>query len=305
MGYELTARIPVDFRELSLETSANVAERIRRVRRVGGGASAAKLSDRAAGLRVPWFFGRGPAGAVAWRKASGILRKARGTLWVSLGVLALLVLLVVATTRSIDEPGGRALTGAALVATLGTLYLCGGLRFDFREDLSRMEDIKAWPLSSWRLFLAMLVPQVMLVSGVLLAGIFLQASILRDWHRWILAIVATLPLVVLAWVALDNAAYLFAPVRMVPGSEGGLQNMGRAVAMFFLRIVLLGVVAVAVALVAVPAYFVAYRGVGTSVEAAGAAAFVAGWCALAAVDAALIGVGGMVLKRFDPARDTG
>jgi hypothetical protein len=105
MGYELTARIPVDFRELSLETSANVAERIRRVRRVGGGASAAKLSDRAAGLRVPWFFGRGPAGAVAWRKASGILRKARGTLWVSLGVLALLVLLVVATTRSIDEPG--------------------------------------------------------------------------------------------------------------------------------------------------------------------------------------------------------
>ena len=49
--------------------------------------------------------------------------------------------------------------------SVGTLYLCAGLRFDFREDLDAMESLKAWPVRPWRVFLATLLPEVVLVSG--------------------------------------------------------------------------------------------------------------------------------------------
>jgi hypothetical protein len=168
---EVTARLPVDFRELSLETSANVAERLRRMGSVGRGASSARVSRRALAWRVPWILGRGPAGAVAWRKAGAILRKARGTLVVSVVVLAFVIMLATATFNATHDDEAR-VGGTVMVAVLGMLYLSSGLRFDFRDELDRMESVKAWPLSSRRLFLAMLLPEVLLVS-LLIAVAFL------------------------------------------------------------------------------------------------------------------------------------
>lgn len=303
VAYELAARLPVDFRELSLETSANVAERIRRVRRAGGGASAASLSKRAAGVRVPWLLGRSPMGAIAWRKTCGIVRKARGTLLVSAGVLALLTFVGVRIGRG--TPGYAGLPGATFVAGLGTLYLCSGLRFDFRDDLLRMDDIKAWPLAPWRVFLATLLPEVALVSGLLSVGILLQAAIVGAFHGAELAVVAALPLVVLAWVALDNAVFLFAPVRFVPGQDGGLQNAGRTVIMMLLRVALLGVVAVLVALAVVPVFLLFDRVLETERAVTFATATGAGLLVLGGVDALLVVAGGWLFRAFDVARDKG
>src|SRR6185503_10367690 len=89
VGFELTARIPVDFRELSLATSADVAKRLNRVRRGALGASSGSVSKRTLGWELPWVFGRGGFGAIAWLKLASIVRKARGTLLISAGVVAL------------------------------------------------------------------------------------------------------------------------------------------------------------------------------------------------------------------------
>lgn len=296
--FELTARLPVDTRELSLETSADVAARIRRAGR-SMGAAGTRPSRRAAGRQVPWLFGRGAGGAVAWRKSGAILRKARGTFYVS----ALVLLFVAFLSRSLAD-AAPPWVRSAVFAGIGTIYLCGGLRFDFRDELDRMEEIKAWPLAPRRLFLAMLLPEVCLVSALIVAGLLFQGELRGSDGAKTLALTLALPLVVLAWVALDNAVFLFAPVRSVPGQEGVLQNAGRGVVVFFLRALAFGVVAV----VGGGGYWLAALAVERLLDGSPRSSFAAGTLALLAalfgMNALLVWAGGLALRHFDVSRDT-
>jgi len=299
--FELTARLRIDFRELSMETSASVAARIRRVRR-GGGAASGDASRRLAGWRVPWLFGRGAFGALAWRKSAAIVRKAKGTLLVSVAVLGFVMFL--ATTIGAESSRVGTPFGSVLVAVLGTLYLCAGLRFDFRDELDRMEVIKAWPIRPATLFCAMLVPEVVLVSGLLVAAVLFQGILSSGLQPITFGVAAVVPLVVFAWVALDNAVFLLSPVRLVPGQDGALQNAGRGLVMMLVRVLLAGLVGVfgggaawgAAALV---------KGLGGAEVLAGAVAVGALWIVLLFLDVGLALAGGAVLRRFDVARDRG
>jgi hypothetical protein len=301
--YELAARVRVDYRELSLQTASDVAERLRRMRSVGGGASGGKVSARAVGRRVPWLFGRGAGGAVAWRKLGSILRKARGTLLISTLVLVFVILL----SRMLfghDYDDAERMGGQALVAFLGLLYLGGGLRFDFRDELDRMESIKAWPLSSRRVFFAMLLPEVLLIAVLIGIAVLIVATLSRGVEPFTLALLVTVPLLAFAWIALDNAVFLFAPVRMVPGQEGALQNAGRGILLLLLRFVLVLLVGGLVALASTGTWF-ALDFLGARDEAATFAGFCAGWLTLLAVDVGLNELGAWSFRRFDVARDRG
>ncbi len=301
LAFEGTARLPIDFRELSLETSASVAERIRRARRSGGGASASRISRRAAGWRVPWLFGRGPMGALAWRKTVSIVRKARGTLTVSILVLAFLTMF---STVLLDGAARRdVLAGATVIALVGTIYLSAGLRFDFREDLDAMERIRTWPLPPRRVFLGMLVPQVCLVTLLLEVAVLLRCLLSGSFPPGVLLIVLALPLVAFAWIAIDNALFLLVPVRFVPGQEGTLQNAGRALVMMFVRLLFLVVVGGPAATAGVLAYVGVEDGLGAGEAAAGMAAALAVSAVLLLADLGLVFLGGLALGRFDVARD--
>ena len=301
--FELIARIPIDFRELSLETSADVARRLNRMRSGGFGAAVGKASRRTAGWTVPWLFGRGPFGAVAWLKLGAILRKARGTVLVSGLIVGALT---VVFTMTFDSGGPEdAIGGAAAIAVLGTFYLCAGLKFDFRSDLDLMETIKAWPVRPSRVFLATLLPETLLVSGVLAAAILVRAAVTSSFHPALLGIVAALPPVILAWVALDNAVFLFALVRFVPGQEGALHHMGRSLALMFLRMSLLLATA---ALAIGPGsllWLIAREALGTSESTAWWMAGALAWSVLIGVDGFLIFVGGKLFQRFDVSKAPG
>ena len=305
--FETCARLPLDFRELSLETSASIAARIRRARR--GGAAAGPISARAAGWRVPWFFGRSPAGAIAWRKTASIVRKAKGTFWVSSVVLIFITALSMLVSGMKGEResglGGLFLEAVPLflIAGAGTLYLCAGLRFDFRDELERMEVIRAWPIAPWRLFVAMLAPEVTLVSGLLIAAVCLRTFLSGTFHPFVPAIALLQPLVVFAWVALDNTVFLLAPSRIIPGQEGALANAGRGLVLVLARFLVLGLVALAGGLAAGIAWWVTIELLRWTQPAAIGATFLALWTAIAAVDLGLVFAGGAVLRRFDVARD--
>ncbi len=300
--YQLTARLPFDYRELSLETSANVAERIRRMRRGGGGASAGRVSRRSVGWRIPWLFGRGPFGALAWRKTGAIVRKARGTLFVSALVLAFVTLLSTLFGDTHDD-AARILAPAA-VGVLGLFYLAAGLRFDFRDELDRMESIKAWPLSPARIFLAMLLPEVVLVSLLLMGAVLLRGVIAGGIEPAVYAIAAMLPLFVFAWVAVDNAVFLLMPVRHVPGQEGALQNAGRGIVLLLVRLTFLTSIGGASVGVGLALGFGLVE-LGYPESLAWAAAFGATWVLVLLCDAVLVWFGGRMFRRFDVARDRG
>jgi len=303
LAWELTARIPVDFRETSLATSADLAKRLSRMRRGGSSLAGAMTSKPEFGWRVPWVLGRKSFGAVAWLKLTTIARKARGTFLFS----ALIVLLVTMGMSVAWREGeaGDGLGGSAALAIFGTVYLCSGLRFDFRNDLDQMEQIKAWPARPSVVFLATVLPQVLVVSLMLAAGILLRCAVTETFHPGVIGILLVQPLVALAWTSVDNAVFLFAPVRYAPGQDGALQHMGRTVLMSLLR---LGLAAVAILVAVIPgvlAGMLAGSFLGASPAAAWVLGATVGWIGLAAMDAGLVVAGGKMLERFDVARDRG
>lgn len=302
--YELTARLPIDFRELSLETSEEMARRIRTLRR-GGPFSGGRISDAAAGRRVPWIFGRGSFGAVAWIKTASILRKARGTLMLSAFVLGLVTLALSLALGEIEREasGVEGVAGPILIGLLGMWYLAGGLRFDFRSELDQMEAIKSWPLHPRRLFLATLLPETLLISGLLAIAILLRALVLDHFHPWLLLTVAALPFVTLGWLAVDNSVFLLAPVRFVPGQEGALHHAGRALVLLFLRIL---VFLVSLLVVGLPVSLVVYLSkwqLELEAPSTATAAIAVGFLMMLLVDLALVDLGGRMVRRFDLARD--
>jgi hypothetical protein len=166
-----------------------------------------------------------------------------------------------------------------------------------------MEQIKAWPVPPRRVFAAMILPEVCLVSVLLMGAVFIRALMSEHLAPVVVAIILLLPLLVFAWVALDNAVFLFAPVRFVPGQDGALQNAGRGLVMMLLRMLLLAVVLLLGGGAAFATFFLAYEVGGVAKGVASMLAAVAVWGVLFLVDLGLVWLGGVTFKRFDVARD--
>ena len=297
--FEGIARLKVDFRELSLDTSASVARSLRRYRAVGG-MGTAQVAQGSGGWRIPWLFGRGPMGAVAWRKTCAIVRKARGTL--SVATLLLLVLVGVSRVVVRDYGENQALLGGLLVVGLGALYLCLGLRFDFREDLDRMDQVKSWPLAPTALFAATILPEAVLVSVLVALAACLRCVWLSQYDVRLLGVLLAVPIWVIAWAAIDNALLLFAPVRPTPGQEGALHYTGRALVLLLLRVVVATLVAALLAGVYWGATALGWA-LDWSLPSVRILQAVASLAVLALVVLGLLRAGGAMLRRFDVSSD--
>jgi len=303
--FEVTARLPVDYREHSLETSDKIARRISQVRR-GGIFTGGKASRRTAHWRLPWLFGRSAMGAVAWVKLVSMVRKARGTLFMGL-LIVTLVTVFVTIIFGLDESFTEAELAASsgLIGFLGIVYLSGTLRFDFRADLDRMVQVKAWPLGPRRIFVATLLPEVVLISGLLGLAIAGRLLFLGSFSPRVLLVTAVLPLFTYAWLAVDNAVYLFAPVRFVPGQEGSLHHTGRALVLVFLRMLLAGLGLALVGAATLAIFTIGPEVLGLSEEQAGWLSAGIGLAVLLGQCGLLTWIGGRMMQRFDVARDTG
>jgi len=301
--FEAAARVRVDFRELSLETSADVARRLNRMRQGAIGAAGSTAVRSKFGWSVPWWLGRGPAGAVAWRKTTTILRKARGT-FVTSAIILTFVTILVSMVMSKGERSPNPLSAAVAIGVAGTLYLCMGLRFDFREDLQLMEQIKAWPIAPWRVFLATILPEVLLVWFLCSSAVLIRGAITSQLTLHVFFVIGAMPLLTFTWLSVDNAVFLLAPIRYVAGQDTALQNAGRSVVLLLVRMVLLGLTGLFVA-----AGYLCAELVGQWLEWEDTTRITVGvlttFVVLAAINVVVASVGGHLVRRFDVARDRG
>jgi hypothetical protein len=271
------------------------------MRRGGAGVGGSRAEKVALGWRVPWLLGRGPCGAISWLKFVAMMRKARGTVLFSVLVVALVAI----GFPLILQPGGPddEMIGAGMIAAVGSMYLAAGLRFDFRQDLDLMDMVKTWPVAPTRIFVATILPEVLLIT-LLLAGAILLRAAFKGFQAELLPILFFQPLVTFAWIAVDNAVYLYAPVRFTPGQEGALQHMGRSLLLLLLRFTLLSIALAAAGAPAV-ALVLAREQLGLDDSLAWMIALTYSWLVLLMVDVALAFGGGWILRRFDVARDRG
>lgn len=305
--FEVTARLPIDYREHSLETSEAISKRISQVRK-GGLFTGGRASQRTAGWRLPNVFGRGPMAAIAWVKFISIVRKARGTLLIGVLIVTLVTVGVSFLLRDAsdeDAPLEIVMASSGLICLLGITYLGGALRFDFRSDLDRMVQIKSWPIPNKRIFIGTLLPQVLLISVLLTIAILVRVVALGMFRVEVLLIPLALPFLAFAWLAVDNAVYLFAPVRFVPGQEGSLHHTGRAIVLLTLRVALIAVALGVVGGMAAVVFTIGPEVFDLSVEVAAWISAGFGFFVLLALNSFLAWVGGRMLGRFDVARDSG
>lgn len=232
--FYIVGKLNIDFRELSLETSADIAKRLNRVRRgSSGGANATK--PKLTGWRMPWFFGHGTFGAITWRKSLSIARRARATLLISfiiIGLVSVVFSLISMNSRKgIPEPAL-----SILFCVFGSIYLCNSLRFDFREDLEKMETLKASPASNFSIFTGTLVPQTALVTVLMTFVLIIKSAVMRTFHPALPGLICAVPLFTFCWIAIDNIVFLMAPTRMVAGQDTMLQNAGRTFILMMARL---------------------------------------------------------------------
>jgi len=238
--FELCARSAGEIREATLTTSEEFAKKIGAMRKGHSGLSVMGRVDRK-GKRVrpvPHVFGRGKAGTIAWAQFVGITRFSLATFLIGFLVVGFVVMI------SLQIDGGakqQVMRSSLMITGLGTMYLAATMRFDFRSSLSRMESIKSWPVPSGRLFFATVFPQAMLIVLLILAGVLTRVVVKDTFHPVLVPCLALIPVVVYAWVSLDNAVFLFFPVKFVPGQDGAVHHMGRSLLLLFLRLLLLAV----------------------------------------------------------------
>ncbi|MEM1452241.1 MAG: hypothetical protein AAF957_16215 [Planctomycetota bacterium] len=293
--YEGVARMPVDYREASLRASMDVERRLARVRQGQGGVGAFGTSARARGWAVPWIFGRTRFGAIVWLRTAMLVRQARGTLFV---VAAVAILGIVLGTRVLTDP----VSGTAVVAVLGIVYLGSGMRVDFRADLDRMDALKAWPVSARTAFVATVVPGALLTSCVVLVVLLVRATILGQFTPDLTWYALGTPAAAYVWIALDNAVFLLFPVRFMPGQGSAIQHMGRGFLLVMFRGMLLFGAMLFAAGGAVIVYRFAEGGDPGRQTLAVAAAFLWTLTVVMVLLALVTSFGGWALRRFDVSR---
>lgn len=242
-AFELCARSAGEIREASMSTSEELAKRLGAIGKGHSGVSALGRMKRSGAQlrRVPRVFGRGKVGTIAWAQLVGVTRFSLGTFLLCFAVVGFLVFVTVNEELAGDlgSPRKELMISTALIVVLGTMYLGTSMRFDFRTSLSRLESIKSWPLSARRLFFATVLPQALIMTLLLLAGVASRLVLTGTYDPVLFYCASLVPAYVYAWVALDNAVFLWFPVKFIPGQDGAVHHMGRSMLLLFLRVFLL------------------------------------------------------------------
>jgi len=247
--FELCAYSAGEIREATLTTSEEFAKRIGAMRKGHSGLSVMGRLGRKKGKRVrpvPRVFGNGKVGTIAWAQFVGITRFSLATFLMGFVVVGIVVMASLKIDNAAEE---EVMFSSLFIAGMGTIYLAMSMRFDFRSSLSRMESIKSWPLPPGRLFFGTVFPQVMLMTLLLVVGIIARIGLSGVFHPVVVECMALIPVVVYAWVALDNAIFLFFPVKFIPGQDGGVHHIGRSLLLLFLRFFLLIIAGIVLAAV--------------------------------------------------------
>ena len=237
--------------------------------------------------RFPWLSGTGP---IAWRQVTSAMRNSRGIIWLLLLMAATAGPIVVAAALQGRRIGSVTAGIVWLVVFVPVLF-----RFDFRSDLEHFEWLKLLPLNPTALALGEIAPAALLTTMVqvlLLAGLcwFLQGSKMPV----ILAMVFALPLNGLMF-SVENLLFLLFPERGNSVRPGSFRFVGRQLAFFLAKTILLMPCLVFAVLIAGLAFSLS----GDSWPVF----FLVGWCTLALETAALIPCVGWVFERFDLSTD--
>jgi hypothetical protein len=277
-----------------LETAATVSqkryERVQRMRRGGIGAFNPRGSTRLRVGPVPWLGGVGP---IAWRQMTGALRSSRSLLIV-LVIVGIGAGSVVFQQRG--EPGKSAVgTLFGVIAWMNVLFI-SMLKFDFRDELDRLDLLRSLPIRPAAVAAAELVTPVLVMTGIqglLLIGLYFTVPAARAYV--LPAAAFAVPFNVLL-AGIENLLFLMFPLRSAGLIAGDMQLVGRQMVVFLCKFLLLVVGLTLAAVLGVGGFILGGR--------SWAAFGFASWVGLMVVSAGIVPLIARTFSRFDPSVDT-
>jgi hypothetical protein len=275
-----------------------------------GAVEAAPATPVAARVRrsLPLSSSGGSAGPLAWRQAMNVIRSPH-QIGFALSMHGLLLFASYTIVRSgsgllflptLDghlevNPGGIWICG--FLAILLSMVIAGGLSFDFRGDMGRMDVLKALPIAPVALVAGQLFVPVLIASAMQWVLMVVIALALRTVPLGLWVATAFVPPVSIVLMAIENLPSFWFPLRHTPGSRPEpFEQFGHVLLHPVVRMVGYAVATGIASLMAALAFFLFGKGV--------AAAIIAAWLTLAATGAGLVALLAYAFDRFDVTQDT-
>jgi len=300
--------LDAQYLEAAASSSARIYSQIQRFRR-GGMAAAGRGGNARFGVPdLPYWGGIGP---ILWRQLTTAVR-GLGRLAVVCGLIGAFVIfpLLSQGDKGDDRAAGAVL--GVLVVWL-TMFLTQLVRFDFRGDLDRIAELKALPLSAWRLSLGQLLAPVVLVTVVQWATLAAAVVLKPEDGELLWALAAFAPPFNFLLFALENLLFLRFPTRAAAAAPGDFQAAGRNLLFMLAKMAALAAVALGAVTVGAVAWLGARLLLGVFAGGfgdeevrfiAGRVAALAGWLVVSLSGLALLPLVALAFKAFDVGRDT-
>lgn len=271
-----------------LESAAEGAQYMQQVRtryRSGGMSSMGAVGS----VRVPRLPRWGGVGPLVWRRLTEMVRRP-ATFATLGGVVVLVSLLAVALPGDLGERESSAYALAVASFMWSMVLVPGVLRADFRAELDHMDRLMSLPLRPVVVVLGVTLPVALACAALeatLLLGISAYAPTVAPVLLPLLVLVPSFAAMV---VAVENALFLFLPVRVESG-EAALQSVGRNLIVSMLGWMTQGLSFAVASACAVVAFLLTER------EWVGA---LTGTLALLGIAGLAVGVAAWRFRRFDP-----
>lgn len=276
-----------------LETAAVASqrryERLSRMR-AGGAGRLGGVSNSGVRIRgLPWLGGIGP---IAWRQLTGTVRSSRG--------LLVLIVIIVGVAGSIilkhrgeSAPSLPPIIGAVIWMNLLFVSM---LKFDFRDEIDRMDLLRSLPIRPAAVAAGELVAPVVILTAIQVLLLTAVGLSIKGTRQLVVpALAFALPLNVLL-VGLENLLFLHFPLRAAGLIAGDMQLFGRQMVVFLCKFVLLLIALTVSSLIGVVGFFSA----GRSWVVAGTLT----WLSVCAFALGTIPLMARAYASFDPSVDT-
>ncbi|HEX4125025.1 MAG TPA: putative ABC exporter domain-containing protein [Tepidisphaeraceae bacterium] len=278
-----------------LETASSVSqkcyERRQRAHKNGVARASFGVGRRFRVMQLPRLTGAGP---IAWRQLIGAVRSTRALF------LLLLIIGFGAGAVLLKRSGGSGglislerILGGVLWMNLVFISM---LKFDFRDELDRLDLLRSLPIGPMAVAAAELFTPV-LVLTVMQATLMIAAAVsIHGAWRFILPAAAFAIPFNLLQTGIENLLFLRFPLRSAGVIAGDMQLVGRQMIVFIFKFMLLVLAACLCAAAGTVGYILCHN----SWPAFGVVA----WIALSLVAAATIPLLARAFARFDPSLDS-
>jgi hypothetical protein len=283
----LAVRIDVNYLESSLVASQKRYLMLQR-RRSTGGRMVVKPRVAWRVKQLPWLGGAGP---IAWRQLTTAIRSVHGLLF-----FFLIILCVAAVSLSQMQKSSEAVTILITQICFLTIFSTRAVAFDFRGDLDYMDWAKSLPLRPIAIALGQLAVPVLLMTAIHVLFIMAVAAFVQGTRTMLLAALLFSPPFNFLLFGVDNLFFLFFPNRMVAATPGDLQQIGRTMMEFFVKMFVLALGCGAAAALGAGGYWIA--------GGSWAAALALSWLGLLSCGCLTVPLVARAYRRFDVSTDT-